>query len=143
MQTVSEWLRRKDVQRVRASSVEEIVTERFFRDPMRPVHYDPTVFYSPADGFILYSMVVGPADRIVQVKGRDLTVRELLQDPTYSAKRSLVVGVFLSFYDVHWNRIPTDGFVHFRRVPVIGNEPMNAVEASILHGGQVNPDDLG
>jgi len=141
MQTVNQWLRRKDIQRVRDVSVEELVSEKFHRDPMRPLHYDPAAFYSPADGFILHSMAVDHDQRIVQVKGRNLTAQELLQDPWYTA-RSLVIGIFLTFYDVHVNRIPTDGFVHFRRHFGVENEPMDAVEASIFKGEHVNPDDL-
>jgi phosphatidylserine decarboxylase len=118
------------------------VSEKFFREPLRPIHYDPSVFYSPADGFILYSMTVGPDQRIVQVKGRNLTVRELLQCSKFSAK-SLIIGIFLTFYDVHVNRLPTDGFVHFSRPPAIENAPMNAVESSILQNGAVHPDDFG
>ena len=142
MQTVNEWLRRQDVKRLRGASVDDLVSEKFHRDPMRPLHYGPAVFYSPADGFILYSMVVGPDERIVQVKGRNLTTQEILQDATYTA-RSLVVGIFLTFYDVHVNRLPTDGFVHFSRPPAIENASMNVVEATILQKGVVSPDDFG
>jgi phosphatidylserine decarboxylase len=142
MQTVSDWLARDDVRSVRGASLPDIMSEKFFRDPLRPSFYDPTVFYSPADGFVLYSITVGPDERIVEVKGRNLTTRELLQDPEYST-RSLVVGVFLTFYDIHVNRLPTDGYVHFRRPELLGDESMIAVEASILRNKSVNKNDLG
>jgi phosphatidylserine decarboxylase len=141
MQTVQEWLARPDVRQAREASLPELVSEKFFRDPMRPLRYDPYTFYSPADGFVLYSLTVGPSERIVAVKGRNLTTRELLQDPEYFV-RSLVVGVFLTFYDVHVNRMPTDGYVHFRRPPALGDESMIPVEASILGHGNLNPNDL-
>jgi phosphatidylserine decarboxylase len=141
MQTVNEWLGREDVRRVREAKLDELMAEKFFRDPMRPLYYDRAAFYSPADGFILYSLEVGPKQRIIQVKGRNLTTQELLQDFDYSA-RSLVVGVFLTFYDVHVNRMPTDGFVHFRRPEASGDEPMASVEASIFKRQKFNPNDL-
>ena len=142
MQTVREWLARDDVRQVRDASLSEVMSEKFFREPMRPLHYDPATFYSPADGFVLYSLIVAADERILEVKGRSLTTRELLQDESYSA-RSLVVGVFITFYDVHVNRLPTDGYVHFRRPPQLGAETMVPVEASILKGQQVNRNDLG
>ena len=142
MHTVREWLARPDVHRIGEASVYELVSEKFFRDPMRPLLYDPSVFYSPADGFILYSLTVGPNEKIVEVKGRNLTTRELLRDPMYSAA-SLVIGVFLTFYDVHVNRLPTNGFVHFRRLPAFGDESMVPVERSILRHQLLDKNDLG
>ena len=141
MQTVNEWLARDDVRRVREASLDELLSEKFFRDPMRPLHYDAATFYSPADGFVLYSRTVGPSERIVEVKGRNLTVQELLQDPEYSAK-SLIIGIFLTFYDIHVNRLPTDGYVHFRRPSAIGCEPMVAMEAGILRKAHMDPNDM-
>jgi len=142
MQTVSEWLARPDIRQLRDTPLQEHLTEKFFREPIRPQFYDHSMFYSPADGFVLYSLTVGPRDRIVSVKGRNLTTRELLQAETYSAN-SLVIGVFLTFYDVHVNRLPTDGYVHFRQPAAIGAETMVPVEAAILKGQPVDANDLG
>jgi len=141
MQTVKEWLARPDVQESQTASVQQLISQTFYRDPMRPLRYDPASFYSPADGFILYSAVVRPKERIVGVKGRNLTAQELLQDKEYAA-RSLVIGIFLTFYDVHVNRMPTDGYVHFRRPTAVGSQTMTPVEARILRKEPVNPDDL-
>lgn len=141
MQTVREWLSRPDVREIQAASVRQHMEQGFFRDPMRPLQYRPDVFYAPADGFLLYSRIVEPDERIVTVKGRDLTTRELLRDAEFSV-RALVVGIFLTFYDVHINRLPTDGYVHFQRPSTTGAESMVAVEAGILHRQTVKHDDM-
>jgi phosphatidylserine decarboxylase len=141
MQTVHEWLNRPDVREIQAASIRQHMEQGFFRDPMRPLYYRRDVFYAPADGFILYSRIIGSDERIVTVKGRNLTTQELLQDHEYSA-RSLVVGVFLTFYDVHVNRIPTDGYVHFRRPSATADKSMVAVEAGILRKTDMDPNDM-
>jgi len=55
-------------------------------------------------------------------------------------KPSLVVGIFMSFYDVHINRIPYTGVLQYKQLDSIesSNKPMLAVEKNLLNG-VVNP----
>jgi phosphatidylserine decarboxylase len=115
-------------------SVKELSTEFFFRDPVRPTYIDNEHFYSPADGIILYQKVVQPEENIVEIKGLNYTIKDVLGDK-YFNKPSLVIGVFMTFLDPHINRIPYGGLLQFKNLEPIEstNKPMLAVEKDILN----------
>jgi phosphatidylserine decarboxylase len=109
--TIKQWLSSPEVQELKQTPITKIVTEKFFRDPMRPIYKKPEVFYAPADGVVLYVHEnIGPDQALVEVKGRKFTTRDLLDDQTYN-ERSLVISTFMTFYNVHTNRMPTDGYL--------------------------------
>lgn len=111
MQTVENWLNSKEIKELQKKPVTELLTKEFFRDPFRRLHYNPNVFYAPADGVILYAYPrIKPTDKIVEVKGEKFTVQDLLHDKYYESD-SLVIGIFMTVLDVHVNRMPTDGYV--------------------------------
>ena len=58
-------------------------------------------------------------------------------------KPSLVIGIFMSFYDVHINRIPYSGTIKYNRLEPIEstNKPMLAVEKDILNN-VINPNNM-
>ena len=108
---LKEWIASEEVQELKAKSPGRMAQKEFFRDPFRPIHADPSVFYAPADGIILYALEsVKPDEAIVEIKGKSFTPRESLDDPDYKEK-SLIIGIFMTEYDVHINRMPTDGYV--------------------------------
>ena len=87
------------------------VLYRFYRDPERPAPGRSDVVVSPADGRILY--VRTSADGKLPVsskKGREYTLEELTKTPL-AAGEAVVVGIALSFLDVHVNRAPVAGTV--------------------------------
>jgi phosphatidylserine decarboxylase len=59
----------------------------FFRDPSRPIPEQPGIFVSPADG------------KLVEITE--------LEHDDYIGGPSLRIGIFLSIFNVHINRIPT------------------------------------
>ncbi len=61
---------------------------QFFRDPPRPIPYQPNAVLSPADG------------RIVTV--------EKTTDP-YAGREAIKISVFMNVFNVHSNRSPVDG----------------------------------
>jgi phosphatidylserine decarboxylase len=63
----------------------------FFRDPERVINRKDGVFYSPADGKVIFIGKVGED--------------ELLKD------KAIEVSIFMSPFNVHINRIPCDGVV--------------------------------
>ena len=65
----------------------------FFRDPERQGTGTPDIFFSPADGTVT---------DIVEV-----------DEPEFIRGRALRIGIFLSPFNVHVNRVPCDGTVHF------------------------------
>jgi phosphatidylserine decarboxylase len=112
----------------------------FFRDPVRPNYSNPNYFFSPADGVVLYQEEVGPSDSIVDIKGEPYSLREALRDKSYD-KQSLVIGIFMTFFDVHVNRVPYAGRLSYRQLDPIDtlNHPMLEVEEHILQDLRVLP----
>ena len=140
MQTLTEWRDSKEVKKLKAMSDGEFYSTAFNRDPARAIYNDPSVFYSPADGVILYAKdEVMPTEAIVAIKGRNFTVRDLLADHRYEHP-SIVIGIFMTKYSVHVNRAPTRGFINqIRTTPFLftPNASMISEEEDILES---NPD---
>ncbi|CAA9481172.1 MAG: Phosphatidylserine decarboxylase [uncultured Solirubrobacterales bacterium] len=114
--------------------------EHFFRDPVRPSFSNPDYFFSPADGVVLYQEEVGPSDSIVDIKGKPYSLREALREPNFD-RPSLVIGIFMTFFDVHINRVPYPGRLSYRQLDPIDtlNHPMLEVEENILEDLRVAP----
>jgi len=72
-----------------------LFTVAFFRDPDRCVPADPNLIVAPADGTV--SDIV------------ELDEKEVLKTKTRR------VGIFLSIFDVHTNRMPIDGRISYRQ----------------------------
>jgi phosphatidylserine decarboxylase len=130
--SLEQWVE-EDVEPVRDKPVRWLSENHFFRDPLRAVYSDPSHFFSPADGIVLYQEIVEPDERVVAIKGRDYTLHEAMRDPSYGA-RSLVIGIFMTFYDVHINRLPYAGRISYRELDPIDtyNYPMLPVEKAIV-----------
>ena len=130
--TMQEWLE-ADVHPYRDKSVAWLSQFHFFRDPIRPSYSDMSYFFSPADGIILYQREVRPEEPIVEIKGRAYTLRDALREPQFDAP-SLVIGIFMTFFDVHVNRIPYPGQLSYKELDPLDtyNHPMLDVEKNIL-----------
>lgn len=91
----------------------------FFRNPARTVPAESGML-SPADGTVVYVRRVQPDEDVVVIKqGMRATVKDILRDDDGAPK--LVIGIFMSPFDVHYNRAPlaaTIGFI--RRHPAHG-----------------------
>ena len=138
--SLEEWLD-TDVEKVLKYPIDRLSNEFFFRDPSRPMFIDSEHFYSPADGVILYQKIIhNPKEAIVEIKGQNYTLQDVMGDPEYN-KPSLVIGIFMSFYDVHINRIPYSGMLSYKPLDSIesNNKPMLALEKSLLDT-VINPD---
>ena len=130
--TLEQWLE-SEVHPYRRKSVAWLSQFHFFRDPIRPSYSDMSYFFSPADGVILYQRVVKPEEPIVEIKGRAYTLRDALRDPDF-AEPSLVIGIFMTFFDVHVNRIPYPGMLSYKELDPLDtyNHPMLDVEKNIF-----------
>ena len=140
--TLDQWIA-TDVAKAEKLGVTKLSTEFFFRDPSRPNYIDHEHFYSPADGVILYQKFIkDPTQPVVEIKGMNYTLQDVMGDKDYN-KPSLVIGVFMSFYDVHINRVPYGGIIRYKRLEPIEstNKPMLAIEKDILNK-TINPDNL-
>ena len=111
----------------------ELAEFHFFRDPPRPTYANTSYFFSPADGVIVYQDVVEPDEPLVAIKGSAYSLRDAMRDPSFG-KRSLVIGIFMTFFDVHVNRIPYPGRLSYRMLDPLDtyNHPMLDVEKGIL-----------
>ena len=132
-QILEDWLN-GEVKELSKLPVGDLSNTFFFRDPLRPNFIDWEHFYSPADGTIIYQKVVQPDEAVVEIKGIDYTLKDVMGNDEYD-KPSLVIGIFMSFYDVHINRIPYGGILTYKHLEPIEstNKPMLAVEKDILN----------
>jgi phosphatidylserine decarboxylase len=92
-----------------------ILLYRFYRDPERTPPSGTNVMVSPADGVVIY--VRRSANGVLPVStknGRDYKLVELTKTPLCTGD-AIVVGISMSFLDVHVNRTPCSGRVIFRR----------------------------
>jgi phosphatidylserine decarboxylase len=139
---LADWIA-TDVASVRDKSMEWLSSQYFFRDPCRPTFSDLRYFFSPADGVILYQRTVRPDECVVDIKGKPYSVREALRDPSYDHD-SLVIGVFMTFYDVHINRVPYPGRLSYKELDPIdtNNHPMLDVEIELLEDLRLPTDSL-
>jgi phosphatidylserine decarboxylase len=137
---LKEWIE-TDVAAVKDKPISWLSSQWFFRDPIRPIYSDSNFFLAPADGVILYQKVVGPAESVVDVKGRPYSLRQALRDPEYD-KPSLIIGIFMTFFDVHINRVSFPGRLSYRLLDPIDttNRPMLDVENSILKELRISMD---
>jgi phosphatidylserine decarboxylase len=85
----------------------------FFRDPPRTPPPVPGLV-SPADGTVVYVRRVAQGEEVVSLKqGVRATLRDLVREDLEGTK--LVIGIFMSPFDVHYNRAPLDARVDFVR----------------------------
>jgi len=140
-QKLEDWLN-GEVAELSKLPISELSNTFFFRDPPRSTYIDNKHFYSPADGTILYQKFVLPNEQVLEIKGIDYTLQDVMGDKDYNTP-SLVIGIFMSFYDVHINRIPYNGVIKYNRLEPIEstNKPMLAVEKDILNK-VINPNNM-
>jgi phosphatidylserine decarboxylase len=82
---------------------------RFYRDPERRVPEGDGAILSPADGEVVYVREARGGMLPVSSKlGRDYPLQELTKTPL-ATEDNIVVGIALSFLDVHVNRAPIGG----------------------------------
>jgi len=85
----------------------------FFRNPVRVTPRDEGVV-SAADGTVIYVRRVEAGEPVISIKkGLAATLVDILREDEPLPK--LVVGVFMSPFDVHYNRAPVSGTVEFIR----------------------------
>ena len=129
---LKEWIE-SDVRPFDGRSLAWLSENYFFRDPIRSTYIDESYFFAPADGIIVYQKAVKPDADLLDIKGKAYTVRDALQDPVYD-KVSMVIGIFMTFFDVHVNRVSFPGRLSYRSVESIHtfNYPMLPMERMIL-----------
>jgi phosphatidylserine decarboxylase len=106
----------------------------FFRNPERAPP-DREGILSPADGTVVYVKRVAPGEDVVVIKqGLAATVKDIMREDFDQPK--LVIGIFMSPFDVHYNRAPLAsriGFIH-RHPANGGNAFMTEMHLRSLFG---------
>jgi len=140
---IREWLKSNEVQKLKKMSLKELLEIQFSREPMVPLFYNENVIYSPANGIILYVKELTSIDEIIVIKGKSMKLNELMGEEI-KGEHFLIIGIFMTAYDVHVNRMPTSGFLTYKRLDSlkIENLSMIKVEESILNGNYFNFDDM-
>jgi len=137
---LEQWIE-QDVAPYRDKSMAWLSQYHFFRDPFRPTYTDDSFFFAPADGVVLYQKLVAPDEAIVEIKGRPYSLRDAMRDDSL-ATPCLVVGIFMTFFDVHVNRVPFTGRLSYQLLEPIEthNQPMIEVERRVLDELRVDLD---
>jgi phosphatidylserine decarboxylase len=85
----------------------------FFRNPPRAAPAGDGIV-SPADGTVVYVKQVAPGEEVVSIKqGLAAGLKDIVREDLDAPK--LLIGVFMSPFDVHYNRAPIGGTVDFVR----------------------------
>ncbi|MBI5249372.1 MAG: phosphatidylserine decarboxylase [Desulfomonile tiedjei] len=81
----------------------------FFRNPPRTAPAGDNIV-SPADGTVVYVKIVEPQDDVIVIKqGVAARIKDILRQDVDS--RKILIGIFMSPFDVHHNRAPVAGTV--------------------------------
>ena len=80
---LEDWLN-GEVKELSKLPIGELSNTFFFRDPIRPTYIDYEHFYSPADGTILYQKIVQPHEAVIEIKGMNYTLKDVMGDEDYN-----------------------------------------------------------
>ncbi len=91
----------------------------FWRNPARTVPPGQNVV-SPADGTVVYVKKLRPQEKVIAIKqGVAVSVNDITRQDLQVPK--LLIGVFMSPFDVHYNRMPLTGkILNIRHYPAEG-----------------------
>ena len=115
----------------------------FFRTPTRTVP-DGDSITSPADGTVVYVRTVEPHEPVIVIKhGLSASVNDIVNEDL--STRKILIGIFMSPFDVHYNRVPLSGIViSIRHYPgKMENVCMLAMHLrTLFHRGPYSKDSL-
>jgi phosphatidylserine decarboxylase len=115
MEKLEDWLNRLDIRQLAkqsASSMKDFYAYSFSRNPTRTILYSHNKMYSPADGIVLYQKEVDANSEVVSIKGKPLTIQDILEDKEFRGK-CIVTGIFMTYLDVHYTRLPPSGITSY------------------------------
>ncbi len=106
----------------------------FFRNPQRIIPPDGTGILSPADGTVVYARQMEPQESVINIKqGMQATLNDITREDINRPK--FLIGIFMSPFNVHYNRLPVSGevrFVHHYPASIAKNACMLAMHLRTL-----------
>ena len=92
----------------------------FFRNPARKIPSEGSGILSPADGSIVYVREVAPGEDTITIKqGVKAAINDICREAVSAPK--VLIGIFMSPFNVHYNRVPLSGTAVFiRHYPALG-----------------------
>jgi len=144
MLPLKEWVNSDEIKKIQNMPKGKMFSTAFFRDPMRVIIINHDLFYAPADGVVLYAKEYDPKD-FLEIKGKEFPLTDLLADKDYK-ERSLVIGIFMTGFDVHINRVPASAhYIDIRLTNNIytHNVSMIMAENNLLDDFRINKNALG
>jgi len=138
-ESLKDWLKSDTVKELSDVNTSKLMRYYFFRDECRPTTIDKDIMFSPADGIILYQKILkNKNDGLVEIKGKEYNLDEAIDSIVDIEYPCIVIGIFMTAYDVHINRMPTAGILsHYKLEPIASyNKPMLAQERDLLNGSK-------
>lgn len=85
----------------------------FFRNPARKIPTGQNIV-SPADGTVVYVKELEPAQEVIVIKkGVSASINDIVREDVKDTK--ILIGIFMSPFNVHYNRSPISGKIDFIR----------------------------
>jgi len=138
---LKEWLMSDCYNRVKnvmETNPKKFVEREFVRNPLRQTRRNRKFVKCFADGILLYQGRYRANQKILEIKGKKYTVKDILMDNTIPKDKPFyVAGTYLTTYSVHIVRCPIDGIVvDIDYLPPLtsSNLPMVLFENNILSG---------
>ncbi|MCX5974205.1 MAG: phosphatidylserine decarboxylase [Coprothermobacterota bacterium] len=82
----------------------------FFRDPPRRAPGDPGVIVAPCDGQVIYIQEIKDGQIVSEKLGTQIFIEEITKSPD-APPNGVLIGIYMSPYDVHFNYAPISGRV--------------------------------
>lgn len=84
----------------------------FFRNPIRTIPPEGAGILSPADGTVVYVRQMMPQESVINIKrGMKATLNDITREDINRPK--ILIGIFMSPFNVHYNRMPVSGKISF------------------------------
>lgn len=121
---------------------ERLYFQEFYHKKPNNITINKDFFLSPVEGTVLYIKEIKNNDAIVEIKGKNFTIKDLIGFNLEG--EYVVIGVFMTVFDNHFNSCPLYSFYKWKKLSPLQsyNLPMDFVQADLLSKKEVESDHL-